>query len=545
MTMPIASAAPTAKGPIAARWETDDADRHTILERARTCAALTKPWVLPPLDQQANQKLPQNYQSVGSRGIMTMVGKMLVALWPLGEPWFDFDMAANLIADESIPADRKQAVRDALFMQKLVILSKLESSEVDDDVTYRGAVPFRTAKRQALDQLLITGDVLEQLTDDYQIKVFRRDQYVTRRNTEGAVLYHIIREQIDPLELTKKQQAAAQLPDGHLDKPVADRMVDIYTNVEWMPAKRRWMIEQEVNGQIIGRSEEMVSPYFSTPYELTSGDHYGRGFVELNLGDLTSFDRLNERELDYATLASKLLAALDYGSEVRESDLEKKTGSVIRARVENGQIQDIGFLNVNKVADMSMVFQKTDRLGKELGKAMLMESEIAPNKDRVTRFQVERLAMEVDQALGGSYAPIADHQQRPLLSRVIFQLRRDRLLPKLPKKTVEVRMLTGLAALARANKAADISGFVSAIAAFPEITQRLNQGVLLQVLTRYANVNEPGLIKTEEEFARDIQQAIAAQTQAAAQQKAVDVAGNVIEASAQPSANSGTATPAR
>lgn len=521
--------------PIAQQWAADDAERLPILDRARLCAALTKPWVLPLLNQQPNQKLPQNFQSIGARGIMTMEGKMLTALWPNDRPWFHLDLAGEVEFDPDGDPKQIQINKAMLFLHELVIQAKLESAATETEDEHNSAAAFRTAKRASLSQLLITGDTLEQLTDDYTIKVYRRDQYVTRRDGTGNVLYHIVKECIDPLGLPKAQLSKARLPEAKLAMPVAKRMQDLYTRIEWTPRRKRWLIEQEMNGHTVNDSVEKVSPFFSTPYELSVPEHYGRGFIELILGDLSSLDTLGERELDFAALASKLLTALDNASDVRDTDLEKKSGSVIRARVEQGKVMDIAFLNVDKTADFAIVFQKAQSLRKELGAAMLIESETTPKGDRVTAFQAERVAMELESALGGTYAPIADHQQRPLLKRVIYQMTRDRLLPKLPAGAVEVKLLTGIAALSRASKTQDLLTYMQAIAPFQEAIARIDAGVLATVLARYQNISEPGLVKTDAEYAKEQQQAIALQTQQAAGQQAAKTAGTVIENFANPS----------
>lgn len=534
---PSATGSADGKGPapIAQQWASDDAERQQILDRARLCAALTKPWVLPPIGQQANQKLPQNYQSIGARGVMTMEGKMLTALWPTDRPWFRLELPGNIEHDPKADAKQVQEVKAQLFLRELIIQSRLESASADAEDDHKAASAFRTAKRASLSQLLITGDTLEQLTDDYTIKVFRRDQYVTRRDGAGTVLYHIVRECMDPLGLPTDQLSKANIPTDKLALPVAKRVMDLYTKIEWAPRAKRWEIEQELNGHTVNTSSERVSPFFSTPYELSVPEHYGRGFIELLLGDLSSVDTLGEREIDFAGLASKLVAALDYASEVREADLEKKSGSVIRARVEGGKVQDIAFLNVDKTPDFQVVFAKSNSLRKELGAAMLIESETTPKGDRVTAFQAERVALELESALGGTYAPIADHQQRPLLKRLVYQMTRDRLLPALPAGAVQIKLLTGIAALARAAKTQDLLAYMQAIAPFQEALARIDQGVLATVLARYQNISEPGLVRTAEQMAAEQQRMIDLNTQRAAGEEAASTAGQVIQNALNPS----------
>lgn len=518
------------KGPIAARFDHDDGARAQLLQEARICAALTKPWVLPPLDQAPNQKLPETYQSVGSRGVTNLEGRMLMALYPPDMPWFQIALDGAIDHDPDVPDELKQQFREVFFLIELLVQSVLESANLQTDGNRRPA-SFRSRKRQAISQVLITGDCLEQLTDDYRLRVFRRDMYVTCRDSSGDVLYHIIKELIDPLGLDDVTLNLAGINrDDIKEKPLAERMTPLYTNVEWQPQSRVWVVTQEINGKSVRVSEEAVSQFFSTPFELVSPEHYGRGFVEQNRGDLRTLNELELRMLDFAALASKVVPCIDENSNVRNEDLAKPSGEPIRCRVSNGVVQDVAFLQTNKITDFGIVYQQAERKRKDLGAAMLMESETQPRGERVTAYQVQRVAQELDGALGGVYAPIADDQQVPLLRRVLWQLRRDRLMPALPEKSVSIKVLTGIAALGRATKASQILSVTDAMMKLGERAMaRVNMDVLINTISRYSGIDEPGLIKTPEQVEAETRAALAAQAQAQIAGKAIDVVGNVAE----------------
>jgi hypothetical protein len=64
------------KAELAARYATDDGDRTELLDRARLCAALTKPSVLPPRGQHPSSTLPEAYQSIGAWGMSNLTSGM-------------------------------------------------------------------------------------------------------------------------------------------------------------------------------------------------------------------------------------------------------------------------------------------------------------------------------------------------------------------------------------------------------------------------------------------------------------------------------------
>jgi hypothetical protein len=522
------------KHTIQAHFNSDDQARSEILERIRQCSALSKPWIMPPSGHSKTEKLPEPFQSMLSRGLTNIIGKMLLAMWPPGIPFFQLLPAAEIRFDPAVSPQRLQRFSQVLFLHELTIVSLLESASLIRKAIRRVS-GFRTAKHKTLNQIMVTGETLEQLTDDYRLKVFRRDKYVSKRDSSGDVLYHIVKESIDPLTLTEDQREKAQIPPEKLDKPVADRMHDIYTRVEWQPVARVWLIEQEINKHVINRSQDPVNPFFCTPFELAPDEDYGRGWVELNLGDARSYDELREKILDFAAMASKMHPVIDDSSLLREEDLDTPSGTPLRAKVIGGQVQDVAYLRLDKLSDFSVVQATSQAIRDDLAAALLLESELTPRGDRVTALQVQRIAAEVDAATGGFYAPIADDQQLQLLHRVMWQARRDRVLPTLPDNSIEIRALTGVAALGRELDKQRMLGLVQAYSQLgPQAMARIDMGIFIDALARYSGFYEPGFIKSEEQLQREAQQAIALQAQAAGAEKLIDVAGNVAEATLSP-----------
>jgi len=464
--------------------------------------------------------------SLGNRGMSSMEGRLLLGIYPPGLLWTQFVLSPEIDQDQSIPDQTKQSLRDQLSMRELGLVAMLESSGLRNNHNVRQSA-FRSQKRMALTQILITGETLEQLTDDWRMKVFARDQYVTRRTTSGDVVYHIIVESIDPLTLTEDQLSKSGLNVAELNtKRSFERMVDLYTLIEWNPVTKKWVICQEINGKEINQLDEEVSSYFCTPYSLSPKANYGRGFVERNRGDLSSYNELRERLLDFAVLGSKLLYVKDQSSNLTANDLNKRTGSLLVDQVVNGQVTKIAMLQSNKLGDFKVVESVTESIRKELAKSMLIESEVTPSGERVTAFQVNRVVQELQGALGGVYAAIAESQQLPLTRRGVWLAERDGIFAKLSPKVYQTRAVTGIGALSRAAKSQDITAFVGGIAQLgPEAMRRIDLGVLIRTLARYGGINEPGLVKNEETIRKEMQEAMRQQMAA----KAIDVGGNAIE----------------
>ena len=527
---------------IQSEFQQYDAKRSTILDRARQCAAMTRPWILPEEGHSETDKFEETFTSLPSRGISNLEGRLLMALYPPGTPFFRLLPASHIRYSQKVDPKQVQSFSQALSIQELLMMARLESSDMGGGNRRRSG--FRSRKRQAITQILITGDVLEQFTDDYRLRVFRRDQYVTCRDSSQDVKFHIIVEKIDPLSLDETVRAAADInTDEYTEKSYDQRAVDMYTRCLWNPMSRTWVVEQEINKNIVRVSEEPVSPFMSTPFELAPGEHYGRGFIEANLGDVRSLNELHERLLDFAGMASKFVPCIDYNSQVRASDLAKPSGEVIEARVVGGQIQDIGFLSVNKGADFQVVYQTAADKRRDLAVAMLMEADAAPKGERVTAFQIQRIATELEGALGGVYAPIADAQQVPLVERLLYQMQRDALIPALPRNSMDIEAVTGIAALSREADKAKLLQLVATMSQFgPAMAQRIDLGVLFDTLLRQSGIFEPGLIKTQEQVAAEASAAMQQQIELEAQKRLIQVGGDVMtnELSPQENMNAGT-----
>ena len=138
--------------------------------------------------------------------------------------------------------------------------------------------------------------------------------------------------------------------------------------------------------------------------------------------------------------------------------------------------------------------------------------------------------MELEGALGGLYAPIADSMQMPLVERVRHVLVRKGLLVDLPDEAVEINAVTGVQALANESDQAKIMQLLQTIGQLgPETMSRLDTGVLLDLLMRQSGIYEPGLVKSQETIEEEQAQARQQEFEMMASQQAVQTGGKVVE----------------
>ena len=529
---------PTQKFTIEDMFARKDRERAGSLTQARLAAILTKPYVLPPATQKANSELPPNYQSLGARGISILTGRLMLALYPAQMPFFVFTPAAHILnAPDADPVEMQDA-QQSLFLYGRALMAKLEQQDLRPDVEMRRrSLGFRAHKTKVIDQVLITGDCLERMLDDYRLQMFRRDQYVTARDGAGGVMYHITREMIDVATLTDEQFGKSGLDsDVRMDPDPSNRMHPMFSWVKWEPFAKNWTIIQELNQNEIAESTEPVNPYICTPFELSGGEDYGRGFIESNaLGDLRTLDELEMTRLDMLSLAGNMKIAKDRASLVSDKELLQPPGTVISgARVEGGRVQDIGVVSFTDVRDYSMLVEGVRDKRNDLGKSMLIESETVRNAERVTTMEISRNVAELNGALGGVYVSLAADQQIPLVARLQYQFDKDNGIMWTSddegNSRIEMQSVTGLAAL---NTSQEIDKLINALGAIQQLGEpaigEIDMRVAVQVLLRQIGVHEPGLFKSDEQKDMESKRALVQQLAMAGGQQAIQTTGRIAE----------------
>lgn len=523
------------KSTILQQYEDEAGQDSTIRDRAEQCAKLSKPWLLPEDGHQSDDEFQNNYQSVGSNGLTIFVGKLMDLVFPVGRPFFKLDLSPQIRYAEGQDERATQARLQALFLRELSMMAMLETGSMDKRKRRSRRASFRTKKYQALLQCVGTGDVLEQLTDDYRIKVFRRDQWTCRRDSSGDPLHFAIKEKVDIFGIRVNGKENAQVREEiDLSRIEEDnfehRMQPMVTRCKYQHESQNWLIEQEINGHVFNESEEPVAPFFSTPYELVSPEHYGRGLIENNLGDLDGLDHLERNLLDIMGNAAKYHPVTDPASDIRPKDLERPTGSVLVGRVVNGVPQDVGVLSMAMPREYTILSDGINRKTQTLGRSFLTEIEAMPEGERVTATAIVRVAREIELATGGVMSSVSDEQQLPLLHRLEYQMERDKMIAPLPKESYDIVSVTGINALNNGQRARDLLGLAQIAAQMPEAAQRkIDYGVLIDAYARQAYLHEPGLIKSFDQVQQEIAQEQQQMIQQQAATKGVEVLGNAAE----------------
>lgn len=467
------------------RWEKLDSLRTNILERARDCAKLTIPTLLPPNGHNELQRLPTPYQSVGARAVNTLSSKLLLALLPPNSPFFRLipdEFALNeLLAEQP---DVKEEI-DA----KLATIERNVTSEVERQA-------LRVPVFEFLKLLVTTGNALLYKTEG-NLKVFRLDQYVVKRDPMGTPLEIIVKESIAKVALPEEIQKVLTSEDTKEE-------VDLYTQVKLNGTTGMYDVTQEAAGIEItsarGEYTKENNPWLPQRWSAIAGEDYSRGPVEQYMGDLRSLEALTQAIVEGSAAAAKMLFMVNPNGTTRARDLAKaESGSFVA-----GNEQDVSVLQINKFNDFRIAKEVADEISNRLAQAFLMSSSVTRNAERVTAEEIRYMASELEDALGGVYSVLSQEFQLPLVRLLMKEKNVD-----LPKDLVSPGIVTGMEALGRGHDYNKLVMFAKTLTDLygPEIVaQRTNIDTVIERIGTSLSIETDGLIKTAEQVQMEQQQ---------------------------------------
>lgn len=477
----------------AARYSALEQDRNAVLDRARTCAALTIPAVMPPQGFSASSQLPTPYQSLGARGARTLASKLLLALFPPNVPFFQYKVDDQTLEDLG---EARGEIEKAFARRERAVTTELD------------AAVFRPVAFNALLHTVVTGNALLYIPPDIDEKaqMWRLDQYVVRRDLSGAVLEIIIKEGVDYVSLDPAIQAEIAMTDTAKNFNPADLKstpMELYTHIYLDNEEGKWVVYQEIAGIRLeansGTFAKDELPYLPLRFSYQPSEHYGRAYVEEFLGDLDSLEALSETLVDGSAASARVIFLVNpSGTTSLKVVSEAKNGAVV-----SGDAADVTAMQVQKASDLSVAKSTAEEIANRLAYAFLLHSAIQRSGERVTAEEIKTMAADLDASLGGVYTLFAAELQLPSVRMFEARMTRRLKVPDLPDKTVKPVLIGGLQAIGRGNDQANLRAFAADILQTlgPEMAAKLINGI--EYVTRAAasyGIDPNGLVATQEEL---------------------------------------------
>lgn len=475
--------------------------RAPFLQRAKDCAALSIPALMPPWITQgadnstpSSAPLPTPWQSVGARGVNNLASKLMMALLPPEAPFFrlnlDVDTRQEIIDARQDPeADVAGDIDKGLSRLERQIQKELENYGLRADA-------FEIAK-----QLLSSGNVLLRLANDMP-RVYKLNEYVVKRTPKGAVIEILTKEFLSRANMSPELLFLADGADAAREdaseKPASDD-VPLYT---WVRRRGdKYLVHQELNDYIVPGSvgRERLSETGWLPLRLVKvdGEDYGRSHVEEYIGDLRSLEILSQALVEGAAAMAKILWLVNPGGRTNPKVLSRAPNGAFV----NGDVKDLASLQADKFADMQVADSRAEKLERRLSAVFLLTSEMPRDAERVTAEEIRLIADELEDALGGAYSLFTQEFQLPVVKWALRRLRARKVIKPIVTKNVEPKIVTGLEALGRNNELRRLDLLAQGAATFgPEaVSEYVRVGDWLARRATALNIEMEGVLRSEEE----------------------------------------------
>lgn len=472
-----------------------DGDRNSVLERARNCAKLTIPSILPDSGHTETTDLDTPYQAVGSRLVNNLSAKLLLSLLPPNNSFFRLLISEDIKNQiEAQDAANNQQQQQPGFLQQTPtntgMLSQVEAQLVKVEQQVLKQIEreaLRVPTFEAIKSLIVTGNSMCYKTE-VGLKTYKLSNYVILRDFKGQPIEIILKE------TTTKDTLTPELLN-QLGEDVTDRnTIDIYTRAVFK--NDVWYEYQTVEEVLVEGSETTYSndknfPYIPLRWTGVNGENYGRGLVEQYLGDFRSLEALYQMLLEASAVQARVIFGKRPGGQV---DLDALNDAENGACIQGDLEQDITTLRVDKNSDLQIPMNMVQDLTRRLEQAFLVASSVARDSERTTATEIRYMAADLEEALGGVYSLLSLEYQRPLANILLSQSKIN-----LKQLGLDVVIVTGIDALGRNNdleRLRQFNMFLKELGSPELVLQRLNIDNYISMIGNALGLETNSLVKT-------------------------------------------------
>lgn len=411
------------------RWLVLDAKRDTKLTKARACSAITVPTLLPYQSMTGEDNIFQTYSSVQSRGVTSLASKILSVLIPLNDtPFFSFGLRNG--------REPTAEVREYLDKLSFQVYRKLISNNL------------REVAYLAMQHLIVIGDVLLVMENDYSFRVIRLDQFVVRRDVNGDIKEFMYLEFISPSN--EEPANAFDFLSGETDQAGYKTVyIRVHQNDDGY-----WQVDKELDGEVIDSGFYDVLPYTLLRWASISGEDYGRSHVEDIYSDIRTLESYSRALIQGMAAGSTFFMGVDPSGITEIDDLSiASNGQWVAARK-----NDVFVISPSETmnAQLQVSASAVDSMRKEVGQGFLLQTAAMPTGDRVTATAIRAIGNELETVLGGTFSAIARDFMLPIIRRTLYLMIENNEIDQRMKEQFDeengilnVEILTGLQSLSR------------------------------------------------------------------------------------------------
>lgn len=471
------------------RWKELDAQRNQLMSRLERYASVTIPKILLPENvSQNSESIQHDWQSLGAQAVNHLSNKLMMALFQPGRPFFRLDPSLKLQASLASAQIPDKELRNALVDGETRAVKLLDQKAV------------RPKLYQVFKHLIVTGNVLLDLSEPEAVRVMGLRRYAVKRSISGRAIELMIAETVQFDELEPDVQAICPGKTGE----------QRCTHVKWFKRTgNRWALTQWIDDRLLPGKDGSWSadkfPFHILTWDLADEHDYGTGLVEEYSGDFSTLSVLTETEIKSALLASEYRWLADPAGITDVKDFKQsQNGDVLPGRKE-----DLNLVHMSGSSALGEIRQTAEIVIRRIGQAFLLGSAVTRDAERVTAEEIRLQAGELEASLGGVYSRLAVDLQLPLVSWLL-----DQLDIEIGGTELVPTIVTGLDALSRSSDGNQLASFLQDLAGLatmpPAALSYLKFSEVLSVLAASRGLNAEKFVKAEEQVQQEQQQAQAA-----------------------------------
>ncbi len=493
-------------------------DRAPYITRAEDCSSYTIPALFPKADDGGSTNYTTPWQSIGARGLNNLASKLMLALFPVGTPFFKLNISEMEVKQAAQDPSAIQQITTGLSMVERICMNYMESNS------------YRPALHDCTRQLLVAGNALvyvpraENEDESAALKLYKLHNYVVERDSFDNILQIVTEDKIARGALPEDlMQGIDQGEDGKLDEELT-----IYTHIYRDNEAKAYISYQEIDGEVIKGTEGEypldACPWIPVRLIKMAGEDYGRSFTEEYLGDLKSLESLYEAIIKMSMISAKVLFFVNPNGVTQIRRVAKaQTGDFVA-----GRKQDVEVFQLEKQNDFNTAKAVANDIEQRLSYAFMLNSAVQRGGDRVTAEEIRYVAGELEDTLGGVYSLLSQELQLPLVKILLKELQATSKIPNLPKEAVEPAISTGLEALGRGHDLNKLKMFLDYMIQLAGLQDPdINMADVKMRVANSLGIDTTGLLMTEEDKQKRLTEQANQQGTMAAAQAGGGVAGQM------------------
>jgi hypothetical protein len=410
-------------------WLRNEGKRAGLLTKVELCCKLTLPRLWYDEGEEDNYAVGTlDFQSLGALCVSHMSNRTVLTMFPPSRGFFRMDAPKDITTLATELGIPPTDVAAAMSEVEKGAFGFLESSLQRPKLT------------RMAELLLATGNCLVEEEGDSTLRVMSLKYFTVQRTRKGALKELVIREKMLFDELDDDAQQAMQ----GIRQP--DQEVEFFRWICRQPGgsfkETVWVDNIQLPFNVFGSryASEDKLPYHVLTWALSDNKHYGTGLVEDYLRDFSALSAVAQAGTEGAVACAQNRVLVDPGSTTKPDDFNNSVNNQAIPGTENS-VSNIMLGNPAGVTVASTFEEKFDR---RLRQAFMLTSGIIRQAERLTAYEIRKMAEEMDIQHGGSYSALSGSVQ-PWMARWCLRG------AKTPKEYLggSIKLVTGTDALSR------------------------------------------------------------------------------------------------